>query len=237
MKNRTILSLIGMFSLALLLTVSACKESPTQPVSNSASIVGTWVVMSSNGQDVSAEQNSFTFTQTQGTFKGPEGCTSTYSYTTQGNKVVSTVISDGCSGDPVGTRDTMTYTIVGDQLTFTGNGFTTVMKKGTPNPPPSLTGSWTLKTVDGSTLPTGNSATLTFTNSTFSQTTIYGDGGSCTMTFDLTKTGTRLDIELMQNSCDNDLPIGATDVIMYTITGNTLTLTFSDNTVLVATRN
>jgi hypothetical protein len=126
---RTLGWLAGTLALATLLLVTGCKTSgPTEP--SGPNLTGGWITQTINGQDVASLGMSAQFSGNQVTFTSADGCQSLNTYTTSGNKIILTVVNDPCTGDPVGKKDTVNYTLAGDQLTIAQGGQTIVMKKG-----------------------------------------------------------------------------------------------------------
>jgi hypothetical protein len=235
MTTRSPLSLFASLILGTALLFSACsKSNPADPGTNSP-VNGSWNITTFNGQDVSPYGLSWVFTNNQGTFTGFNGCKSSFSYTTSGSKLFTTVVSDQCADDPVGSRDSATFSINGNTMTLTSAGAVMTLTKGTVTSLPSLVGTWNVSTIDGSPVPNGNTMTLTFDLAEMTQRVVFGGGGSCETAFDYTRTANKIEVEVVREDC-GAVNVGDQDLLTYTISGNTLTVVFSDGTTLVASK-
>ena len=131
------------------MTLASCTDSdPVQP--QSPSLVGTWQVVSIDGGNASLIGASWTFTENQSTYRQSlDGCESRFNYRLSGNKMISTVVADGCVGSPAGEVDTLGYSLSGSNLTIQIQGTTIVLEKRSTPRHSSLLGEWNVSTVDG----------------------------------------------------------------------------------------
>lgn len=228
-----LLLLLSAFTMALFFT--ACTEkSPVEPAG--PSVEGTWQMISANGINMIGSEAWWTLEKgTANAWVGADDCHSTFTYTISGSKIITTVVEDGCADDPKGTKDTLAYTISGDQMTIRHDGQTIIFKKSVGGIPPSIQGIWDVTTVDGEGPPPGMSAKMqiTFTNMLITQN---NGGTSCQALFQYEKTGANT-LKLVTLSSDCGEPeVGSVDTATWSISGNIMTLVYSDGTTLVAKR-
>lgn len=161
---------------------------------------------------------------------GAVGCSGTFNYTTTGSKLKMTMLSSGCDEESVGSSTELTYSVSGTKLTVTDDGMVYVFEKGQSNLS-ELVGTWRVLTIDG-TAP-NNQVTMSFTPEVMSQTAKNSAGSECTMQFVYEKSGNKLDITTTDDECGL-LEVGTSDELTYSISGNKLTLTYSDGTKFVS---
>lgn len=227
MTNRIRITSVVLLTISAVLTLGACSDdSPTGP---SSPLLGTWILMESEGVDVSSLQMSYTFTETQVTLTAEEGCKMTANYSVSDGTMNTTLVSDECFNVPAGVRDTTEFSVSGDQLLLFSSGDTTVLRKGTPNSV-YLKGSWTVETIDSEPLPSGSGMTLNFS---LNMLTITGTGSiACSSSFTYFKDlpdaiyFTTLSDECYGTSLD-DFSEGT-----YTVSSTSLTLMFNGMTIV-----
>jgi len=233
MKRRIILPTL----LALVATLlPACKDDPTSPTQTTAPLVGTWQLMSVDGSNASLLGASWTFTDKESTFRqSVNGCQSTFSYKLNGNKMINTILQDGCEGEGAGTVDTIGYTVSGNHLTLTLNGGVTLMlEKSATSANAPLPGAWQVTKVDGAPVSSGVTTTMTFTAGRIDIQTVSG-GAFCETVFDFELGVDDLYLTTVSDDCSGIEP-GTEDLVQGTISGTTLTLVFSDGTTIEAVK-
>ncbi len=228
-RHRTILSSVVILFAALLM--QGCKDAnPAQP--SSQPLIGSWKLLTANGQNVAELGTWWSFTQTQSTVtQEAAGCSGIFNYTVNGDKVNLTVVSDGCDGTQAGTSSTLTYTISGTTLTVREGTEVYVFEKATYDLSP-LVGSWKVLTIDGET--PQNNIHLAFTREIFAQI-VSANGSNCMTQFTYTKSGSTIAITTIDDEC-GIIEVGTSDQCTYTIVSNRLTIIFSDGTKLIAQR-
>lgn len=227
-RLKKILAPLALLFMALLM--QACTDNnPSEP--SSQSVVGSWKLLTQGGQDVSALGIWWSFTQTQSTVtSGAVGCSGTFNYTTTGSKLKMTMLSSGCDEESVGSTTELTYSVSGTKLTVTDDGVVYVFEKG-QSTLSELVGTWRVLTIDGAA--PSNQVTMSFTPEVMSQTAKNNAGAECTMQFVYEKSGNTLDITTIDDECGL-LEVGTTDELTYSLSGNKLTLTYSDGTKFVS---
>lgn len=232
MAQRRITRVLAPLAFMALLVLSACKDNPVTPAP--ASVEGVWQIVTVNG-DASSQLDLFwTFTKTQGTYEqGFTGCASGFTYTLSGNKIILTVTADGCLGSPVGSKDTITYTVNGNTMTMNdhGDAFTLTKVSATNT---ALLGKWEAETIDGEPSSTGNRLFFEFTNTAARQTVSNG-GSSCETLFHMARSGNMLHFTVTADDC-GEVSVGDEDTGTYSITENKLTLVLADGTTIVCKR-
>jgi hypothetical protein len=190
-------------------------------------------MMTQNGEDFSQYAGYYTFTNDRLTVgSAVANCTTVMSYTVQGNKIITTVISDACGEEAAGTKDTVTYTINGNQMTISSDDGTFTAERGTVAP---VAGLWLTESVNGEQVPEGISQMLQFGHKTFGITKYEGGEEVCKAVLNYSVSGNKLPMTTVQSGCDG-LDVGSTDQPTFSINGDRLTLKFIDNTTLVAVR-
>jgi hypothetical protein len=231
----------GSFALLLFLSafmvvlLSACTDNnPTEP--SGPSVDGTWNLIMVNGENASAADTWWTFNKGNASaWIGLTDCKSTFTYTTSGNRMITTVVQDDCGDEVKGSKDSLTYSIAGNQMTVKMDGDTYILKKSPNGIPPSILGTWSVTTVDGQGPPPGRSVKMRIL-STQIVVTRTSDDQSCQAAFAYTRQGNALDLLVMNDEC-GDLEAGTTDSATWSLAGNTLTLVYaSDGTTIVARR-
>ncbi len=213
-----------------LMFLSACKDDPVAPASTP--VTGMWQLVSANGIDATLVDAIWNFSQSQVVLtQGYDDCTSHYTYTTSGSKLLITVVSDECNESSPGDKDTINYAISGETMTLTNSQGTLIMKK-VSSAVQSLMGTWDVETVDGNGPSNGAQMTFTFTGVMMKQRVTNGTQG-CGTDFVYTTNGTALSIRATDDTC-GEIEVGATDTATYSIAGNKLTMTFSDGTRIVS---
>jgi len=116
-----------LFFIFALLFVIGCGNSGGGGSSTPA-WVGTWLVQSQNGVDVSALNATYTISESSVAFVIPYVCASTGNLTVTGNNYTSVTQTTDCSGGAVGDVDTGTFSVSGNNLTITSTtgGYTQV---------------------------------------------------------------------------------------------------------------
>jgi hypothetical protein len=233
MKTFRIASLV--LVLIALVATGCSKDNPVSPggsTGNSA-LLGTWLLNTQDGQDFSEYAGYYTFTSDKITVgSAVANCTTVMSYVVQGNKIITTVISDDCGDDPVGTKDTVSYTVSGNTLTVTMEDGVFVATKGTLSP---VAGLWLTQTIDGEPAPQGINQLLQFGHNTFKMTRYENGEEVCNTVFSYSVSGNKLPMTVTGAGCEG-LAVGATDQPSYVVSNDILTLKFSDNTTIVAKR-
>lgn len=229
----------GGFALVLLLSafmmvfLAACKtETPVDP--GAPALDGSWQVMTANGADMAARQFWWTFNKGQSTFwQGESDCSATISYTTSKDKIFTTTVKDECGDGQPGEKDTLSYTINGDQMTVKDGSDVMVLKRSPNGIPLTLVGKWNVQTVDGQGPQPGFTMTIQFT-STEMVVEKMNDQAACETIFTYEKDGSnKLNIATLSDECSGLEP-GTTDVVTWTIANGKLTLVFGDGTTIVA---
>jgi len=229
----------GGFALVLLLSAfmmvvfSACKtNNPVEP--GSPAIDGSWHVMTANGTDISANEFWWTFNKGQSTFwQGANDCSATINYSVTKDKIYTTTVKDECGDGEPGEKDTLNYTITGDQMTIKQGTDVMVLKRSPNGIPPMLLGKWNVQTVDGEGPQPGFSMTIQFSSFQMLVEKSNGNEGCQTM-FTYTKNGaSKIDVSTLFDECSGLEP-GTTDTITWTIANGKLTLVFGDGTTIVA---
>jgi hypothetical protein len=225
-------SMASLVVVLLALTAIGCsKDGPVSP--NTSQLQGTWLLMTKDGQDFSHLAGYYTISSDRVTIgSAVANCITVSSYKVEGNKIITTVITDACGEDPAGTKDTVTYTINGNQLTITSDDGVYVAERGTPSP---VAGLWLTESVDGQPVPEGIDQMLQFGHKTFGITKYENGEETCAAVLNYTVSGNKLPMTTVQSGCEG-LEVGSTDQPTYSIAGNKLTLKFVDNTTLVAVR-
>jgi hypothetical protein len=217
--------------LLALVAVGCSKDGPVSP--NTSQLQGTWLLMTKDGQDYSHLAGYYTITNDRVTIgSAVANCTTVSSYKVEGNKIITTLISDACGDDPVGTKDTVTYVINGNQLTVTSKDGSFVAERGTLAP---VAGLWLTESVDGEAVPEGIDQLLQFGHKTFTITKFEGGEETCKAVLNYSVSGNKLPMTAVQSGCEG-LEVGSTDQPAFSLNGNKLTLKFIDNTTLVAVR-
>jgi hypothetical protein len=229
----TIRSGILLFSMILLLLVGACgDDTPTTTTPTTSPLVGTWIFNTSGGLDITPWQYSYTFTSTQATLTGVEGCRTVANYTVSGNRLMATNVSDECHNSPAGTIDTVIHVVTGSQLLLIQGTDTARLTKGTPSPVYSI-GNWRVDSIDGSALQSGESQTLAITRT--SMTITHGGNTSCVESFDIARDFPGyMSVTRTADACHSK-PLDETLLSTYEITGTKMTLVIEDVTY-IATR-
>lgn len=234
MKRRIIFP--ALLALVLASLLPACKDNPASPTQTASPLVGTWQLISVDGTNASLLGASWTFTDKESTFRQSfNGCQSTFSYKLNGNKMVNTILQDGCQGDQSGTTDTIGYVVSGTHLTLTLNGVTMMLEKSATSANVPLVGTWQVTKVDGSPVSSGVTTTLEFTTSRLTIQAVSG-GSFCESVFDFELGINDLHLVTVSDDCSGIEP-GTEDLVEGTISGTTLTMTFSDGTEIVAVKN
>lgn len=230
MVVRSLLALLVTSSCVLWL--SACSDTPTNnPPANP--VLGTWIIESAGGSDISVFQFSYTFTATQAVFTGDEGCKSTSNYTLNGSTMKMTNVSDECYGQPQGDTSTGNVTVAGSVLTMVSEGDTVILRKGTPHPA-YVAGQWKVETIDGVQIPAGENINVSFVGNTLRMT--QTGSTQCTVEFTFVKTApTYLELTVVSDDC-SDMPEGTgISLALESLTATTLAFEYQGK-VFVARR-
>jgi|GEM_PF-4216371 len=230
MASKRFARYIAPLAFTALLFLSACKDDPVAPASTP--MTGMWQLVSANGTDATMLDAIWNFTQNQVVLnQGYDDCTSRYTYTTSGSKLIITVVSDECNETSPGDKDTINYSITGETMTLTNSQGTLVMKKVSAAVQ-SLMGTWDVETVDGNGPTGGTQMTFTFGGVMMKHRVTNGTQG-CGTDFVYTTNGSTMAIRATDDTC-GEIEVGATDAITYSIAGNKLTMNFSDGTKIVS---
>jgi hypothetical protein len=233
MLHRRLTRALAPLAFMALALFSACKDNPVTPASP-ASVEGVWQIVTVNGQESTPLDLYWTFSKTEGTYEqGFTGCISDFTYTLSGNKLILTVVTDGCLDALPGSKDTITYTVNGDKMTMNDHGDAFTLKK-VPASSTALLGRWEAETVDGQGSSTGNRLFYDFTNTTVKQT-VSGNGASCETMYHITRSGNAIHFTVTSDDC-GEVNVGDEDQGTYTISGNKLTMVLTGGTTIVCKR-
>ena len=230
MIQRRLTRLLAPLACVALLALSACKDSPNAP-QTPASVEGIWQIVTVNGQPSTNLDLFWTFTKTEGAYEqGFTSCLSNFTYALSGNKIILTVTGDGCLNSPVGSKDTITYTVNGDNMTMKDHDDSFTLKKLSATNT-ALLGSWEVETVDGKTSTTGVRLFYDFTN-TMARQTVKNGSTTCQTLFHISRSGNAIGFTVLSDDC-GEVSVGDEDQGTYSIANNKLTLVLQDGTTIV----
>jgi hypothetical protein len=209
-------------SVVLSILMMACKDDPVSPTTDITALKGTWIMETADGQSVIDDGTIWSFADGTSTFTDAKsGCRTTMTYTASGNKIVTTLTANSCGQDPVGTRDTLTWSVANGKLTLKDDESTFVLHKISGNE--RVFGSWEVSSIDGQPLAEGAAMALFLYGSRFEIVKIKPGEQPCMTSFDFANTGSALNVEVVGEEC-GDVEVGATDTFNWTVSGNTITL-------------
>lgn len=211
-------------SLVLSILMMACKDSPSSPNTvNPNDLKGVWLLESVDGQNFAEDGTVWTFGDGTSSLTDAEtGCRQSFTYSVNGTSLYAQMTANTCSNEPVGSRDTATWSVANGKLTMKSGQSTTVLRRMTGND--RVLGTWIVTEIDDQAPAPGASMKLYFYSNIFEILKLkVGATQPCLTQFRMTNTGSRLDVETIGDEC-GDIAEGTTDAFNWTVDGNTLTL-------------